>query len=505
MSITAQPPTAHTEQGSLEGRWHDGVAAFLGIPYAEPPVGDRRWAPPVPVARWDGRRSARELGLVPPQHASRLEAAMGPMRASAPAEDCLTMNVWTPAPGSHQRLPVMVFLHGGGYSSGAGSAAWYDGTVMARRGNAVVVALNYRLGVLGYLYLPPALTDDAPVANLGLQDQRLALEWVAANAAAFGGDPDSITVFGQSGGGHSIVALRGMVAGPPPFHRAILQSAPLGLPAARAEDAERNTRVFLEAAGVPDATLDELRALPVERIVSAQCETLTKTAVPGRLDPPFHLVVDGEVIAEEPIARACPLLDGIDLMLGFTADEGRAFLAFDERLWNLPPAAVVASLRERGGDRPADRLQAYIDHRPGRPAAAALSDMVSDAFLVAPTVRLAEQRANQGRPVYLFRVSWQSDALDGRVGACHTIELPLVFANLDAWREAPMLGTSTDEAAAIAPGVQVAWTTFAATGRPQSAALGDWPPCTAGRTPIMDINRTARIVEDPSDGRRQLW
>jgi para-nitrobenzyl esterase len=505
MSVAAQAPTVRTEPGSLEGRWLDDVAAFLGIPYAEPLVGPRRWAPPVPAGPWDGTRSAHQPGPVPPQHAARLEAAMGPMRAPASGEDCLTLNVWTPAPASSERLPVMVFIHGGGYLTGAGSAAWYDGRVMARRGPAVVVTFNYRLGALGYLYLSPELTGGGPVANLGLQDQRLALEWVAANAAAFGGDPDSITVFGQSGGGHSIVALSGMAAGRPPFSRAILQSPPLGMPAAQPPDAERSTRLFLEAAGMPDATLDDLRALPVETIIAAQRQTLARTAVPGRLDPPFQLVVDGEVLVEEPTARACALLDDVDLMVGFTSDEGRAFLAFDEPLWNLPPAAVVGNVRERGGERPADRLQAYVDHRPDRPAAAALSDMVSDAYLVAPTVRLAEERARQGRPVYLFRVSWASDALDGRVGACHTIELPLVFANLDAWCDAPMLGAALGEAAEVAPGVQDAWTSFAATGRPQSAALGEWPTCTAERTPTMDIDRVSRIADDPSDGRRYLW
>lgn len=505
MTVASKAPTVRTEQGSLHGRWLGEVAAFLGIPYGEPPVGERRWASPVPAQGWDGTRSAEQAGPVAPQHAARLEAAMGPMDAPAADEDCLSLNVWTPAPGSAESLPVLVFLHGGGYLTGAGSAAWYEGRVMAERGPAVAVTINYRLGALGYLYLPPELTGDGPVANLGLQDQRMALDWVHTNAAAFGGDPDNVTVFGQSGGGHSIVALAGMAGDPPTFRRAILQSPPLGMRAARPEDAARNTRTFLEAAGVPDATIEDLRGLPVDRIITAQQATLAETTVPGRLDPPFQLVVDGEVLADEPMERAAAALDGVDLMLGFTADEGRAFLAFDDTLWQLPAAAVVGNLRERGGDPPADRLQAYIDHQPDVPAAGSLSDMISDAFLIAPTVRLAEDRARSDGPVYLYRVSWASDALDGRVGACHTIELPLVFANLEAWAKAPMLGDDHRDAAALAPGVQDAWISFAATGDPKSDALGEWPSCTAEATPTMDIDRSSKVVDDPSAGRRGLW
>src|SRR6185312_6663854 len=204
MTKERQAPTVRSTCGLLAGSWEDDVASFLGIPYAEPPTGELRWAPPVPAAGWEGTRTATERGPIAPQPPSRLEAVMGPMRAPAMSEDCLNLNVWTPAPGSAEQLPTLVFIHGGGYMSGSGSAAWHDGHALAAHGPAVVVTINYRLGALGYLYLPPELSGGETIANAGLLDQRLALEWVRENAAALGFDPDNVTVFGQSGGAHSV-------------------------------------------------------------------------------------------------------------------------------------------------------------------------------------------------------------------------------------------------------------------------------------------------------------
>jgi para-nitrobenzyl esterase len=431
---------------------------------------------------------------------------MGPMRAPAMDEDCLTLNVWTAAPTIGERLPVLVFLHGGGYLAGAGSAAWYDGAVMARRGPAVVVTINYRLGALGYLYLPPDLTGAEPIANLGLQDQRLALEWVASNIHAFGGDASRITVFGQSGGGHSIVALQGAPRGDRLFHRAILQSPPLGLPAAAPEHALRVTRMFLDSLGAPHATLDDLRRVPLERVLDAQRAALIGTAAPGRLDPPFHLVVDGAILPEEPIEQAAEQLADVDLLLGFTADEASAFYAFDEQLWQLPAEALIALVHDRAGPATGRRLERYVDHHAGRPAAQALIDMVGDDVLIAPTVDLAQRRAAQGRPAHLYRVSWRGDAAEGRLGSCHTIELPFVFNNRSAWEHAPMLeGGDPSTLTALGTRMQDAWLAFAERGSPGHDGVPPWDACDATGAPALDFDVEDRIVHDLADGRGHLW
>ena len=506
MTATTASPTVRTAEGLVSGRWEDAVAAFRGIPYAQPPVGSHRWAPPERFEPWAGARPAHVAGPIPPQHPARLQAAMGPMRAPAVGEDCLNLNVWTPAPGRDDALPVLVFLHGGGYLAGAGSAEWYDGALMARRGPAVVVTINYRLGALGYLYLPPELTGGDPIANLGLQDQRLALEWVGSNIHAFGGDPTRITVVGQSGGGHSIVGLQGASGAMGLFKRAVLQSAPLGMRAASAAAAERSTRIFLEELGCQDATLEELRALPVTRILDAQRATLGRTATLGRLDPPFHLTVDNVVLTEDPIERAAEYLRGLDVLLGFTTDEASAFFAFDDGLWQLPGDVLVDRVRLGAGERTAARLERYVAHTEDRPAARALVDLVGDDFMIAPTVELAERLGTGGRSVHLYRMGWASEALDGRLGACHTIELPFVFNTFPAWSQAPMLGgAKPDELHVLGRQVQDAWLAFAANGHPQHDGLPHWKACTSDAVSALHFDAQLRVLDDPSDGRRELW
>lgn len=507
MTVTRRAAKVRTTLGALEGEWNDGVAAFLGIPYAQPPVGELRWAPPVPAGPWDGKRMAQVAGPIAPQLASRLSAAMGPMQAPAQGEDCLSLNVWTPAPSTAERLPVLVFLHGGGYLSGAGSAGWYAGDVMARRGPAVVVTVNYRVGALGYLYLSPSMTGDDPVANLGLQDQRLALDWVKENIAGFGGDDEAITVFGQSAGAHSTLGLAAGSRAEDLFRRAILHSGPFGMPAATPERAERATAVFMEAAGIPGGGLDDLRALPVPVILDAQRHTLLETFVFGDPEPPFQLVVDGAVLREEPVARAMDgSLDGVDLLVGYTKNEATPFFVPEPALWELDGDALVGRVAAMRGEEPASRLRAYLERAPEKPAADAFCDLVSDEFFIAPTIELVERRAALGNAAHLWRFGWQPRAFQGRLGACHTLELPFVFNNFAAWTESPMLEAAPPALLAELGGqVQDAWLAFAATGNPNHDGLPGWKPHVAPERATMDFDGPCQVISDPSDGRRDLW
>lgn len=404
---------------------------------------------------------------------------MGPIDVPGFDEDCLTLNVWTPAPDSRERLPVLVWIHGGGYMSGSGSAAWYDGAPLARRGRMVVVTISYRLGVLGYLSLPGS-------ANRGLLDQRQALEWIADNIAAFGGDPDNVTVAGQSAGGHAIAGLAALRA---PIRRAILQSAPLGMHALDPDAANEITAVFMDAAGVTD--VDGLMRLPVPGVLDAQRETLRRTAARGSLDVPFQLVVDGRVLDEDPIAGD---LDGIDLLLGCTAHEARGFLAFDDALWTRNQAALAATLHGESARR-------YERYRRASPQAAPIEsycDLLGDEHGVMASLRLAERRAAH---VYWF--TWGSQvAANGRLGACHTIEIPFVLGNLDAWRDAPMLaGAERDELQRLVDRVQEHWIAFAHTGRPGAG----WPPYVPPERAALELGRTVGVLRDPAGDRRSLW
>jgi carboxylesterase type B len=506
-TTTQEAPTARTASGDLRGRWAGEVAVFAGIPYAEAPVGDRRWAPPEPRAPWTGERLAREPGPVHPQPPARLEPVMGPMEAPPPGDDCLTLNIWTPAPASKEPLPVLVFIHGGGLLSHAGSASWYDGAVMARRGPAVVVTINYRLGALGYLYLPPEITGGDPIGNLGLQDQRLAVEWVRTNAIAFGGDPDNITVFGQSGGAHAIVAMQALGESRGLFRRAILQSPPLGMQARPPEEAQRTTEIFLEALGLEGLSMDQLRTADLGRIMDAQRQTLMQTARPGRIEPPFQLVVDGVVLSEEPMTAArSGSLEGIDLLMGITADEARAFYAFDDDLWSLSVDELAERIEASRGEPAATKLRALAEHSPGAPAAAALSDLVSDEIFIQPSIDLAESNPNPKGSLRFFRVSWRSDAVGGRLGACHTIELPFVFNNFAAWTNAPMLGSSAPtELQRLGDSIQDAWLAFATSGDPRHRGLDEWPTYTPDEPATMDFGESIQLIGDASEGRRRLW
>ncbi|WP_222853557.1 carboxylesterase/lipase family protein [Fodinicola acaciae] len=393
-----------TTSGKVRG--HNGK--FLGIPYATA----QRFQRPQPVTPWTGVRDAAEPGPIAPQGPSRLESVMGPLRTGAgQSEDCLSVNVWTPG-GSHK--PVLVWIHGGGFSSGAGSAPWYDGTALATNGDILVVTLNYRLSALGFLY---------PEGNLGLRDMVAALRWVRDNIAAFGGDPAAVTVAGQSAGALSTLAI---MAGPEfdgLFHRAILQSGPFGLPPAPIDKAENIGRLLRRE--VPD-----LEHASPERILAAQ-RTLAK---PGEVEPPFHLVADGAFVPADLIAGAAA---GVELLIGATRDEGRAF-------------------------------------------SPAVGNTVFEAYKALAASRSA--------PVYAYEFDWCPPA--SPYGACHCLELPFVFGNPEAWREAPML--AGEYPAELAAMIQLAWTSFVRSGVPRADGLPEWPAYDGG---IMHLDLEPHVSD----------
>jgi len=497
---------ARTSSGNLEGREKDGVLLFAGVPYAAPPTGERRWRPPEPLPPWSGVREAKTFGAAAPQLPGQGLTDAPPRRMG---EDCLVLNVTTPAADDGRR-PVFVWIHGGGFQRGQGAIPWYNGAGFARRGDVVVVSVNYRLGALGFLDLSEVDPGASGSGLLGILDQIAALRWVREHIAAFGGDPDRVTVAGESAGAMSVGTLLGCPAARGLFRRAVLQSGAAhhvhGPDAARAV-----TRAFCREAGSSD--LAALRALSVDEVLAAQ----------------------GRVVEQ---AAAAPLADGTDLRRSL----GLVFQpSLDETWLPRPPleavregsAADVAllagtnvhettlfgygGLDERGlerlarsvfGEQEAEAaLAAYRAEQPQgdhRDHAVALT---TDQIFRIPALRLAEAQEAAGGTTYQYLFSWASRGFGGRLGATHALEIPFVFDNLGRPGVAAFLGEG-EVPRALADTMHAAWTAFVRDGRPAAPGLPAWPPYRTrgtGARSVMELGGTCGLRQDPGGSTRDLW
>jgi len=451
--VTSSPgtgrPVAGTESGPVEGITVDGVATFRGIPYAASPVGDRRFAAPQPVPPWPGLRDASQPGPSVPQGPSRLEAVMGARVPDWDEDGCLNLNVWAPrwpADGPpDQARPVLVWFHGGGFSSGSGGWDWYDGRHLAAAGDIVVVTANYRLGPLGYLYLP-----ELGIGNLGVQDQVAVLGWVERNIAAFGGDPGRLTVGGQSAGAFSALHLALAPDTGPRVGQVITQSGPWGLPPQQPGEAALHSRRYLEIlglAGRPDLG-PALRALPAEVFLPAYRQLAREVGRPGSAAPPLYPVLGGAGIpADWPQPLAAGRLSGKPLLTGTTRDEMAAFFAFDPR---------IEALAAGQGQSVADFTRA-----------------ATEALFRAGTLEVAGQHAARGDAAYVYQFDRAPVPDPDQLGAPHCSELPFFFNTIDAYDGSAMLGLPVPWARRLGRRFSAAIAGFVATGRP---ADDEWVP-----------------------------
>jgi para-nitrobenzyl esterase len=467
-------PVVRTAGGQVRGRTTGaGIAAFLGIPFARPPVGDLRFAAPRPAAPWDGTREAAAFGPAPPQSAYALTPAPAPGLGADP-DDWLTVNVFTPDPGA-AGLPVMVWIYGGAYRSGASSLPGYDGTPIAQN-DVVLVTFNHRVGVEGYAYLPGV------PANRALLDQVAALRWVRENIAAFGGDPGLVTVFGESAGAGAIAALLVIPEAAGLFRRAIAQSVPgtFFSPALAADV----TAAIADQAGLP-ATAEAFRATEPARLAAA-ADTVRPGAYLGRwgrvaLTPtPFSPVIDGEVLPVAPWrAVAGGAARAVDLIAGHTKDEYRLFTdvyGLRGKVTAEQASDALNILAAPGGE--AAYRSAYPDADPGT-----LFELVhSDWLFRMPSLHLAQAHAAAGGRTFLYEVTYPA----GDLGACHAIDVPLVFGGYESLGRRLFGPEPPASALALGDLMRRQWTAFAATGDP------GWPPYAPGR-------RTTRIFDDPPD------
>ena len=524
-----------TTLGTLRGEQGDGIAIFRGIRYAAPPVGENRFRSPQPAEPWDGVQDATSFGFGSVQGMRRQPAAPPPQPAAgqggqAPAfgslfgsevetsEDCLFLNVWTPAADDAKR-PVMVWIHGGAFRMGTGSSPSYEATRLATRGDVVVVSLNYRLGTLGFLAHPEL------GANYGLQDQVAALQWVQREIAAFGGDPDQVTIFGESAGGKSVECLLAMPSARGLFQRAIAQSTydpPL--------DYEPSIRTTENLASELGVSVADLRTVPLEKLQEAEMKSMMAAmaaaqaagagaggaaagaASGGGIGGGGGPVADGEVLPTAPIdVISAGELAGIPLLIGTTLDESALFGAMAAgRGGELDDAALAQRLAATiaGREAPADlgqrAAEIYRKVRESRGDDTSLTAISAaaqtDKMFRQHSIKVAEAQSAHA-PTYMYLFTWQSP--NGRLGACHAIELPFVFGTFDA----PLARLSGDapEARALSEKVQDAWLSFAKTGKPEAAGLPEWPAYNTARRATMVLGATCEVEDGPMEDIRRLW
>ena len=481
-------------QGRLRGCQKDGVLAFLGIPYARPPVDELRFAAPVLASSWSGVRDAVDYGPTAPAPGYSPPIDLLLPEPVIPGDDFLNLNVWAPSGGRGR--PVLVWIHGGAFVNGSGAVSVYDGSAFARDG-IVCVTFNYRLGLYGF-----GAIEGAP-HNRGLLDQIAALTWVRDNIAAFGGDPELVTVAGESAGAMSIGALLTMPAAEGLFRRAVLQSG-AGHHVLRQSTASAVSREVASVLGVP-ATVAGLSGVPIDELISAQASVaaaIATTPDPGRWAEitvnamAFEPVVDGATLPARPIdAIAGGAGAGVDVLIGTTSDEFGLFLV---------PTGVVARLDERflrmavsalGADV-GSLLDGYRKTHPHASPGELLTIIMTDWFFRIPAVRVAEARLAHGAATHVYEFAWDSPQFDGALGACHALEVGFVFDHVDDPATEPLAGTHPPRS--LAREMHAAWVAFARDGSP------GWPAYGAGRT-VMVFDQTSALVTDPSAADRERW
>ncbi len=486
-------PVAHTALGDLRGIFRDGIAAFYGVPYAAPPVGDLRFAPAAPVSSWSGPRDASQHGPVAPQLPSRLTAVVGDDPSGHQAENCLTLTICTPSPDTKAR-PVLVWLHGGAWIAGSGSSDKYDGALLAREGDLVFVGVNYRLGALGWLHRP-GIVDVEP----GISDMITALAWVRDHIAGFGGDPAQVTVMGQSAGATSIARLLMMPEARGLFLRVILQSSGLGRGFLTSAAAAALADQFLGLVDIYPNTgdaLSRLRAMDVVRLLRAQGELIRLNARFAQTAPPFMPVIPCGMPQTEMLAA---IADGVgegkygrkDVLIGTTADEVHAHYSANPLMRDPPTDAVVAAFGSEV------KLAHYRARRPGGTALDLLADVATEEIYFRPSMHLADRVAAQGSNVHVYIFDWAPPA--SRFKSCHCIELPFVFGTLSAWHEAPMLAAGdAAQMADLSIAMRRAWIGFVRGGTPEHEGLPPWPRYDAIRRPTLRFGARIGIVNDPA-------
>ncbi|MCS7042795.1 MAG: carboxylesterase family protein [Bryobacteraceae bacterium] len=516
--------TVEAACGRLRGFRRNGVVLFRGVPYAGPVAGRNRFRKAPPLEPWTGVRDALWFGPPCPQ-----PGRSGPRgEEPAPDENCLYLNIWTPA-ADRRRRPVMVYSHGGGFTTGSGGSPWQDATGLAREWDVVVVATNHRLGLLGFLYLGELAGEESTTSgNQGLLDICDALKWVHDNIEAFGGDPRNVMIFGESGGGAKTSCLYAMPAAAPYFHKASIESGP-GIRMMPPEAAAETTRMVLRELGLEKHEWRRLLDVPVEKLLEVQAALakapqggpLTRMGgrrgIAGNPRPGgFGPVVDGRFLPHHPFDPAAP---GISkkkpLIVGYNRDETIFFFMQQKNteVFQLTEETLRQRLADELGSHAGAVYETYRRSRPGAPPADLYIAITSALMFGIGSVTIAERKAAQGgAPVYMYVFTHESEALvpgtRHKVGAAHALEIPYKFyllpepgrAATGSWNS-----ITRPESIATARNMSQMWASFARTGRPAAQGQPAWPPYTLDRRATMEINAQCRVLYDPWREERLLW
>lgn len=481
-----------TTHGPVRGADEAGLKVFKGLRYGAAPTGTLRFKPPRHPIAWRETANATaygapaiQSGLAPGE---RRTSAGDPPAPGEPAssEDCLFLNVWTPGLDAAAR-PVMVWLHGGGFANGSGGAAMYDGAALARKGDVVTVTLNHRLNVFGYLHLEEAFgADYAHSGVVGMLDIVLALEWVRDNIAAFGGDPANVTLFGESGGGWKVSTLMAMPAAKGLFQKAVIQSGP-GLTAKPKMEASATAATLLNALGVQ--TPADLAG------ISTDVLSRTSVAFGGEIMRLYTPVVDGEVLPRDPFTPDAPALAAeIPLLIGTNKDENTLFMFNHPRFGDFTDEDVARQAKTAVGPRAEALISALRETFPDYSPTHQMAAVGTASGMWGGSITLAERKAAQEAPVWMYLLTWETPVARGRLKCPHALEIPLVFDNVEKARSFVGRG---DAPQMIADQMSSAWLAFARSGDPNTPALPAWPTYDTGRRATMVFDIESGVTDDP--------
>jgi para-nitrobenzyl esterase len=511
-------PVVKTSHGSIRGYVNRDIFTFRGVRYGASTGGKNRFMPPRPPEPWTEIRDASGYGYRAPQtnpasqdvaapesELTRILWASDGYRVAPPeSEDCLFLNIWTPTLDAAEKRPVMVWLHGGGFSMGSSSDLLYDGTNLARRG-AVMVGVNHRLNVFGYTHLGDIGGKEyAHSGNAGQLDIIAALEWVRANIAQFGGDPNRVMIFGESGGGAKVSML---LASPPAkglFHAAVIQSGP-GVKVGEREPATRAAEFLLAELGIKAGNLDEIHKLPTARILSAYFAINSKVA--GLGGGAFRPALDPEVLPAHPYhPKATTISEDVPVMVGWNKTESTAFSLGQDALWALDEPGLRGRIEKLAGAS-ADRLiQLYRREYPDLSPSRVYFLISSYSGMGSGSVTIAERKAALGKtPAYLYRLDWETPVLNGKLISPHGLEMPFVFDNVKGGGIG--LTGGGEEAQKMADRLSETWIAFAATGNPNTSKSGlpQWTPYDADKRLMMIFDTASRVESDPLREQRLIF
>ncbi len=500
-----------TTNGKVRGYTEHDIHTFKGIPYGATTAGGARFQPPQKPEAWTGIRNALQYGAACPQPAGNLpddyeflfEIYRGPRRMD---EDCLTLNVWTPDLTGSRRRPVMFWLHGGGFSGGSSfEMPSYDGRNLAERSDVVVVSINHRLGPLGYLNLAGFGGRYRLSANAGLLDIVLALEWVRDNVGAFGGDPNNVTVFGQSGGGAKVNFLMSMPSAKGLFHKAIAQSAtPMITNVTSTEFSARHAAGVVSALGLNAASIERLHEIPADtlRLTSQSVAAkLTTELGAGGVGP----IADGVAVVDQPFNPTAPALSAdIPMIIGNTLNEGASI--FNVAREQLTAEQMREELERTLGSRAPRTIDAlrriYPTAKPMEIFGHADPDGGTLSYRIATVLHASRKAAQKSAPAFVYVFAWKTDIADGRPRAFHRSDIAFVFNNTD--RAAHLTG-GTERARAMARTMSDTWTAFARTGNPSHRGIPRWPQFDSGSAPTMVFDDRCRVEFDRDREAREAF